>query len=121
MSASIKAWYNGQQVYLGLPDNSLVFNGSEFVRPQDAEFVAIVETVTAGPVTVPPPWPETQTLYQAALTWTNLWLCTVIDVDSASIDDTDVVVINDPNNGACVCGISCAGTDLQYVQVTTTS
>jgi len=114
---SIKAWFNGRQVLLGLQQNALVFNGFEFVRPQDAKFVAIIETVTVGPENVPPPWPETQTIDQAALTWTNYWLCEVIAINQTTIGDQDVVAVNDPNNGACVCGISCQGRDLQYVQV----
>jgi Bacterial Ig domain len=115
---SIKAWYNGRQVLLGVIPNALVFDGYSFVRPQDAKFVAIVEVVTVGPETVPPPWPETQTLEQASLTWTNVWLCGVIAIDQTPISDIDIVAVTDPNNGACVCGISCLGNDLQYVTVT---
>jgi len=114
---AIKAWYNGKLVYLGLDADSLVFDGFQFVRPQDAKQVAIVETTTVGPENLFAPWPETVTLPQAALTWTNTWLCTVVAVDQTPIADRDVVTIMDQNNGACVCGVSCKGTELQYVQV----
>lgn len=114
---AIKAWYNGKLVYLGLDANSLVFDGSEFVRPQDAKLVAIVETTTVGPINLFAPWSETATLPQAALTWTNMWLCTVVAVDQTPIADHDVVTVIDEHNGACICGVSCNGTELQYVQV----
>lgn len=114
---SIEAWYLGQKVYLGLPYNSLVFDGQQFVRPQDAKFVALVNPTVVGPVTVPGPWPETNTLNQAELTWSNLILAQVLNVTSPPVSGTDVIGITDPNNGACVCAVSCSGTDLQYVQV----
>jgi len=118
-NSTIKAWYKGQEVYLGVIANALVLDGDSFVRPQDAKTVAIVEVVVVGPELVPGPWPETQTLAQASLTWTNVWLCTVIEVlPDMPNADTDVVAVNDPNNGNCVCGVSCIGTSLQYVQVT---
>ena len=113
----IKAWYNGQEVYLGVIPNALVFDGFSFVRPQDAKFVTIVESVTVGPEVVPTPWPETNTIHQASLTWTNQWLCSVIEVTTIPTADADIVAIVDPNNGACVCGVSCMGDDLQYVTV----
>lgn len=115
--AAIRAWYKGNPVILGIAANSLVFDGFQFVRPQDAEFVQIVETVSTGAQAVPPPWPQTQTLDQVTLTWTNSWLCKVIDDQETPIADRDIVAIPDPNNGACICGISCQGTDLQYMQV----
>lgn len=118
VQTTLKAWFNGKQVYLGFPAGYLVFDGFSFVRPQDAKFVAIVETDRAGPVLLPAPWPETQTLVQEALTWYNTWICEVIALDQTLITGTDVVSVIDPNNGVCVCGVSCMGTNLQYVKVT---
>jgi hypothetical protein len=114
---SIKAWYNGQQVYLGIQANALVFDGQNFVRPEDTEYVAIVETVSVGPETVPQFWPVTRTIEQEALTWTNTWLCKIIALNQESVIAIDVQAVNDPNNGDCLCGIFCDGVDLQYAQV----
>lgn len=117
---SLLAWWNGKQVYLGLPSNSLVFDGNKFVPPDQAKYVAIVETATVSGDS-PPLWPESQSLVQVGLTWKNVWLCRVIATNQQTLTSLDVVAINDPNNGACVCGVTCVGTELQYVQVTTAS
>ena len=114
---SILAWYNGQQVKLGVGPNALIFDGVQFVPPADVKFVAIVQTVTVGPETVPVPWPETQTIEQTALTWINMWICQVISTGGPAISDRDVVSITDPANGVCICGVTCQGTDIQYVTV----
>jgi hypothetical protein len=116
-SHSIKAWYLGRQVYLAMPDHSLVFDGQNFVRPQDAKYVALISTFTTGPFTVPSEWPETQTINQVALTWPNMILAQVIDANSPPITGNDLITVTDPHDGACVCGISCFGTELQFVQV----
>lgn len=115
--STLSAWYRGQLVYLNVPPNSLVFDGQNFVRPSDVQQVALVTTVPVGPVTVPGPWPETNTLQQAALSWLNTWICKVADRGSQTTGVSDVVSVSDPNNGQCVCGVTCEGTDLQYVQV----
>jgi len=116
----IEAWYLGQKVYLGLGSSDvLVFDGNQFVRPQDADYVMLV---TVQNVTGDIPgdlYPESNDVNQISATWNNRFLCKVIGVTSAAVVGTDVETIVDPNNGQCVCGISCAGTDLQYIQVTT--
>lgn len=117
MSSSVMAWYKGQKVYLAIPDNSLLFDGTQFVRPADAKWVWLTATTEAVFLS-PAPLPINEFEHRVELTQEQGYVCQVIGTGITIADPPEVIAIPDPNDGECVCGVTCSGTDLQYVTVT---
>jgi hypothetical protein len=115
---TIKAKFRGKTVLLSIPDNSLVFDGREFVSPKKAKRVMLgligqANFMSPGPVTLD------QFQSRHALIMRNYFLCTVLGTDVSSTGQpSDVITIPDPNDGICLCGVTCTGTNIQYVKVT---
>jgi hypothetical protein len=117
MSSSVLAWYKGQKVYLAIEDDALLFDGFQFVPPAQAKFVwLIASTDTTFWNAAQLPINEWQS--RVSLIQQSGYICEVIDSTGIVIPDPpEVIAIPDPNNGECVCGVTCLGTDLQYVIV----
>ena len=123
----IKVWYLNRQVLIGVPDDALVFDGRSWVSPTEAEYVALntLIGVTASiqgeyaiqekPIRPEPPECGDPPL-PPQVTWENYFLCKVIDVEDGNIP-TGVIIAEDPTGGVCVCGVTCAGTEIVGVPV----
>jgi len=102
---------------LNVADNTLVYNGKAFVDPSDAFFVALyampIDALSLPFETLPA---QTLVTQQAQLAWVLSYLAT-----AEPTTDPSLVVQPDPANGQCVCGVTCQGTQLSYVKVTTES
>lgn len=105
---------SGNQVNLAIADNTLVFDGLEFKEPQDLKYVELYG-VPVEASTVPYKELPQQTL-MTAVRIKAIVLGT--DPTEASLTDPQVVSVSDPSMGQCICGLTCAGTDLRFVTVT---
>ena len=113
----ITAWYMNRKVLLGVTPNMLVFDGSSWVTPGTAKWIALryYGTATSEPREYPVQYPSTQ----PDLTWRNYWVCRVLSVDPNGIMPTDVLEVVDPNNGECLCGVTCEGTEYKDIKIYT--
>jgi hypothetical protein len=114
----VRAYYMNREVYLNVPNGSLVFDGNAFVSPESAEYMTLTR-----PPTFSGNYPERYPVnrYPDAapieLTWANYWVVKIIGVTSEEeAIPTDVVYIVDPNE-ECVCGITCFGEEVRNVPV----
>ncbi len=116
--SSLLAWYKGTQVILKVDDGYLVFDGQEFVYPQDAKYVMLVTQPTNVVYNTPTPVEYDQFVQYVQLTMRNKWVAKVISWSATTpTGDPDVVEASDPLDGECLCGITCLGTNLSYVRV----
>lgn len=85
-------------------DDELVFDGSQFIKPENASYIQVL---AYGYADVPDGL-------------SRFKLLKVLNVETVvgTEPSQDVVVEVDPSNGECVCGLTCHGTNLKYVQVT---
>lgn len=106
---------NMRTATMDVADGVLVFNGDEFVRAahlQYAElYIAPVEALSLNYKGLP----------ALQLLTSVRYLARVIGSNPTQVIETDpqLVAVPDPSNGMCVCGITCQGTELQFVTVHT--
>jgi hypothetical protein len=118
----ITAWYLGTQVLLGVPEDSLVYDGRAWVTPSTAKYVALItrkeveanlpipyQTAYEEPSCVPPVPPP------LSLTFNNMFLCKVLSVSAGSMPQ-DVLAVPAPVD-FCLCGVTCVGTEIVDVPV----
>jgi hypothetical protein len=113
----ITAWYMNRKVLLGVTPDMLVFDGSSWVSPATAKWVALryFGTATSEPRVYPVQY-ETE---HHPLNWKNYWVCRVLSVNPNGIMPTDVLEVVDPNDGECLCGVTCLGTEYKDIKVYT--
>lgn len=114
--ATVSGWYLGREFYLAIADNALLFDGKQFVKPSEARYVWLIQTDVAV-FDSPGPLPVDEWQQRLSLTMENGFQCEIIGVGGPVIPGDDVVSIPDPNNGECLCGVTCLGTEVQFVVV----
>ncbi len=102
-----------RQVVMNVADNTLVYDGQNFVAPEDAKYVMLY-AVPITAMNLPFQYPAIQFQTSAANK------CAVLAYNGTSEPSTspEVVHVDDPSLGMCICGITCQGVNLAYVKVT---
>lgn len=103
-----------QQV-IDVDSTDLVLSQGQFVPVQNAPSITLVgtpvtssfETFTSEDVTLSL---ETAQQQEVRVCWRE-------PVGTDQFPNEDLIIAADPSDGVCVCGITCQGTDLAYVQV----
>lgn len=114
----VRAYFMDREVFLNVPNGSLVFNGNAFVSPESAEWMVLNITNTATAV-----FPDTYPVnrypdpVRLELGWINRWVVKILGVVSeAEAVPADVIYIINPNS-ECVCGVTCFGEEVRNVPV----
>jgi hypothetical protein len=109
---------NGVQQVIDVDSNDLVLSGGGFVPPQMAPTVTLVGATFDSKFT-----PFTYTpVPEGGLQLTNsqqeeVRICWREPVGTDDYPNQDLITAADPSGGECVCGITCQGTNIAYVQV----
>ena len=111
----IIALYNGAQVQLNVSDGYLVLDGNRFVPPSQAQFVTLL-TTTPG-VLAPENYPIQELGSTIAGSVDTVFCCQVVSVNPTPEPVSDVVTSVDPLAGACLCGVTCFGTQIMNVPI----
>jgi hypothetical protein len=98
--------------YLDIPDGDLVYDGREFGEPSKVKYVALAMSSVNGE-TLPFVEPSTNIAANAYMRLNVVSRSTV----SVATPNPDLILIEDPAEGQCMCGLTCTGTRLSYVQV----
>jgi hypothetical protein len=97
---------------LGVAEDLLVFDGEQFVDPTNAAYLELfsipVEALSSGFSSL------AVTLSAAVRLRANVL---GLDPTVVPVTDPSVVIAVDPSDGKCICGITCAGTNLRFVIV----
>lgn len=105
---------NGPVSDVPVADDALIFTGSEFRTPKVGNYMMLL-SVPVHAQTIP--FSEVSTAFLIA-DYKYLALITAVNPVPETTTDPQVVSAVDPSNGVCICGITCIGTELQYVKVT---
>lgn len=106
---------NGKTVGLIVADDTLVYDGSQFKSPNTLKY-AMLYAVPVEAMALP-----FKTVPSRPLSVQQHTRAEVIGIDPIPATPTDPSLISepDPSNGVCICFVTCQGTHLSYVQVTT--
>ena len=118
----LKVFYLGREMLVDA-GTDLVFDGTAFVSPIQAKYVALSVAGTA--TSEPHLYPIDYRIDQPQMQWTNHWVCKVISVEDATLGltGTDVISIPSPvplgpdGKPPCICGVTCQGTEVQNINV----
>lgn len=102
---------SGPNGVLNVADTDLVYNGSQFVKPEDALSVFLVRAPVQA---LSLPYKGVTEMLVTA--WSIKALVQSRTPSSVPVTDPDVVHVPDLSP-ECICGITCRGVNLQYVQV----
>lgn len=105
--------YNGQQRVIDVDAQELIMSNGAFTYPGAAPSVTLVEGVTSSQFTT---FGTDSALVLQNQNSREVRVCWREPVGTSEFPG-EVVQVPDPANGACVCGITCAGTNLAYVVV----
>src|SRR5882672_828619 len=105
---------NGNQSALTVADNTLVFDGAEFVQPIKAKYVMLY-IVPVNAVSLP--FNEVSSIAIQVSSYTKAAVIAFNPV-SIPITDSSIEAFPDPSMGQCIVAITCQGTKITYVQVT---
>lgn len=104
---------DGQQVQLGIAQNTLVFDGTAFKSPSDISWIQLY-TIPVAAVSMP----YKDVLSQALVAQVTIRAIITEITDTVSpTTDPRVVSEADPAEGECVCGVTCNGTDIRFANV----
>lgn len=104
-----------QQV-IDIDSEALVLSNGKFVPVQSAPTITLI----SGPVSVSfkPFTPEELNIVMTnSAQYRDVRVCWREPVDADQFPNEAVVAAVDPAGGTCVCGVTCMGTDISYVQV----
>lgn len=106
---------NGVQQVIDVDSSVLIRSNNQFVSPQVA---ASVDLIMAPVQTMLTPFADAATALMLTLTgYQNVRVCWREPVNSDDNPSNQIVTAPDPTGGQCVCGITCAGTQISYVPV----
>jgi hypothetical protein len=105
---------NAQQV-IDVDVDNLIFSNGAFVSPQTATSITISRTPYSASYETFGAFPVTEAL--TVLSQDEVGICWREPVGTDQYPNENVVTAVDPSGGVCVCGITCAGTQLSYVVV----
>lgn len=103
------------QPVIDVPLGNLVLSGGQFQHAQTAPTITLVEPSTSSQFQT-----GTEPSSLAALVTSQqqeVRICWREVVAQQTNPDTGVIEVPDPSGGNCVCGVTCLGPDLAYVQV----
>lgn len=102
-----------RQVVMNVADNTLVYDGQNFVAPEDAKYVMLYD-IPVDALSLPFQYPAVHFQTNAANK------CAVLAYNGTTEPSTspEVIHVGDPSMGLCICGITCQGVNLAYVKVT---
>lgn len=104
---------NGQQMVLDVPDGDLVLSDGVFVSPETAPTVTVTKPNVSGCFI---PFIDGSTMQTLDVMSTQeLKVCWRETITTTS--NPSPIVVVDPSGGQCLCGITCWGPNLRYVQV----
>lgn len=102
----------GGAAVFGVADGTLVFDGSEFVKPQSLTYAELYG-VPVNAQSMPYKELPAQVLSAAVKIRAR-----VLNVDPTEAPtDPTLVTVADPLGGECICGLTCNGTELRFVVV----
>jgi hypothetical protein len=107
--------FDGVQQILDVPSDALVLSDGQFVPVQIAPSITLLGVPVEYNFT-----PFDQSQLSQVLTQSQvqeLRVCWREPEDMQQYPDTDLITAVDPTGGQCICGVSCLGTQLSYVQV----
>lgn len=106
---------NGQQQVIDIDVDSLVLSKNQFVPIYKADSVTLVRTPVDS--TYQPFSADAQALTLSNAQTQDVRICWREPVGTDEFPDNEVVVVPDPTDGQCVCGVTCLGPQLSYVTV----
>lgn len=111
----ITAWHQANTVQLLVPDGYLVYDGLQFVKPERASTVMLIQGSSPAsgqhyPVQELGVLPDFTAGYH--------WVCSIISVVNSATSVQDVLASIDPLAGVCLCGITCFGPKILNVPIT---
>jgi hypothetical protein len=106
---------NGTQQVIDVDVDHLILSNGVFVSPQTAKSITISRTTYAASYTTFGAAPVTEALTVAAQD--EVSICWREPVGTDEYPHENVITAVDPSGGECVCGTTCAGTNLSYVVV----
>jgi hypothetical protein len=106
---------NGTQQVIDVDVDHLILSNGAFVSPQTAKTITISRTSYAASYTTFGAAPVTEALTVASQD--EVSICWREPVGMDEFPNENVITAVDPSGGECVCGTTCAGTNLSYVIV----
>jgi hypothetical protein len=106
---------NGIQQVIDVDVDHLILSNGVFTSPQTAKSITISRTTYAASYTTFGAAPVTEALTVAAQD--EVSICWREPVGTDDYPNENVITAADPSGGECVCGTTCAGTNLSYVVV----
>lgn len=113
MSTLLVVMPSTMQAVLKVADNTLIYDGHDFVEPADAKYVMLY-TVSIAALNLP------FVNAQLDLETKSYVRAAILRYDPISVTPTDpsIEAAPDPSLGTCICFITCHGTNIAYVKVT---
>jgi hypothetical protein len=106
---------NGTQQVIDVDVDHLILSNGVFVSPQTAKTITISRTAYAASFATFGAAPVTEALTVSAQD--EVSICWREPVGTDDYPNENVITAVDPSGGNCVCGMTCAGTNLSYVVV----
>ena len=114
---------NGTSAIMDVADGYLVLDADyDFVQPKVGTYITLLIGPNGASFTTFAAQLEqelTGLVDALNLQVTQYYLCKITDIDATPTPTTDpqIIAAPDPTGGVCVCGITCWGPNLKYVQV----
>jgi hypothetical protein len=107
--------FQGKQQIIDIPATALVLSQGQFVPVQVAPSITLIGATISETYT-PFDAAQIQQILTSQQTQ-ELRICWREPVESQQYSDNGVIEANDPSGGQCICGVTCSGTEIAYVQV----
>jgi len=107
--------FQDQQQIIDVPDNVLILSNGNFLPIQTAPSVTLVGALVTNTF-VPFDASQLQETLVGQQTQ-ELRVCWREPVSTQQYSDNGVIEVNDPTGGVCICGVTCLGPKITYVQV----